>query len=243
MSKMSMNINTQQVEELTRFMEDHPDLARGILCGAEGRHHANKLWNNLTRKLNEKGPPVREVKDWKKVWADYKYNVKNKLRKNISSIRKTGGGPNQTKQLNPFEESVVRSAGLEAAVQGVDGGRSFGTSTSYTKLPESLATFGPSEEIADETQWVQEEEQGDLPGDDAATANYQPPPAIIYQNETFTGARRRTNYKAEKLSLFKRYVEALEEDNNMKRELLELKKRKYDLIVRSDDSSFSEEQI
>ncbi|XP_058827387.1 uncharacterized protein LOC131687327 [Topomyia yanbarensis] len=252
--KMTMGINPQQVGELTKFMELHPDLARGILNRADGRHNSNKLWDNIKERLNEKGPPMREVKEWKKVWADYKYNVKNKLQNNLNSIRKTGGGPNEIKNLNPFEESVVRSAGLEAAVNGVNGTKAFGANsnnlrlTSSTETDEGQSVDSPQRMEQYTTEWLEGNYTSELTEVNLVedTANDE------NENQSTNCApflpRRRMNYKAEKLKLFKRYVEALEESNSIQRELLsaqkenccvqqqllEFKRRKYCQNVSND---------
>lgn len=38
-----------------------------------------RLWNDLTVKLNSVGPPVHSNVEWKRVWSEHKYNKKRKL--------------------------------------------------------------------------------------------------------------------------------------------------------------------
>ncbi|KAJ6639304.1 hypothetical protein Bhyg_12048 [Pseudolycoriella hygida] len=45
------------------------------------------VWNELTMKLNEIGPPVRSAKEWRKVWSNYKYQNK---KRHISTRFKDG---------------------------------------------------------------------------------------------------------------------------------------------------------
>ena len=56
-----------QFEVMVDFMTEHPDLSKGRLKTLEAKTTSNRLWNDLTRALNENGPPSREMKDWKKV--------------------------------------------------------------------------------------------------------------------------------------------------------------------------------
>lgn len=52
---------------MAEFMTQHPQLAKNILpnCG-QGRAVTNKLWEQLGNKLNRAGPPIKDVKSWRK---------------------------------------------------------------------------------------------------------------------------------------------------------------------------------
>lgn len=65
--KISQSINRQQIEILTSFMAEHTDLARGKLKALNAKQLSNNLWQTLSNSLNEKGPPVRTIVEWKKV--------------------------------------------------------------------------------------------------------------------------------------------------------------------------------
>ncbi|XP_054734449.1 uncharacterized protein LOC129241926 [Anastrepha obliqua] len=104
---------------MAHFMSEHTDLAKNSLPNcAQGRSTANRLWEELSKQLNAEGPPIKNAKLWKKVYADQKYNAKRKLSFNKSSKRQTGGGPYQQRALTPAEELIVEAAGLEASVSG-----------------------------------------------------------------------------------------------------------------------------
>ncbi|KAJ6650175.1 hypothetical protein Bhyg_05420 [Pseudolycoriella hygida] len=34
------------------------------------------MWSDLSNELNELGPPIHSIKEWRKVWSNYKYNHK-----------------------------------------------------------------------------------------------------------------------------------------------------------------------
>lgn len=52
---------------LFKFMENNSDLAKGIVDGANGRDKKNKLWEKISKSLNDNGPPTRTTNQWKKV--------------------------------------------------------------------------------------------------------------------------------------------------------------------------------
>lgn len=56
-----------QYETLVSFMEENPSLAKGYLRTADSRTKATQLWDKMTPMLNQDGPPVRTIKEWKKV--------------------------------------------------------------------------------------------------------------------------------------------------------------------------------
>lgn len=127
------------------FMSDHPGLAKGKISNCpEGRASSNRLWEQLTTKLNGAGPPVKNVTLWRKVYiekwyeklcftvflskvyADQKQHVKKKLSFNKASKNQTGGGPYEEKLITQSEELILEAAGLSAAVEGLSSVQSFG---------------------------------------------------------------------------------------------------------------------
>ncbi|XP_061387069.1 uncharacterized protein LOC133322017 [Musca vetustissima] len=108
-------------------MSDHPGLAKGKISNCpEGRASSNRLWEQLTTKLNGAGPPVKNVTLWRKVYADQKQQVKKKLSFNKASKNQTGGGPYEEELLTQSEELILEAAGLSAAVEGLSSVQSFG---------------------------------------------------------------------------------------------------------------------
>ncbi|XP_036344003.1 uncharacterized protein LOC118753234 [Rhagoletis pomonella] len=102
-------INKKQKSIMAEYMQEHPDLARNILPNcAQGRTVAQRLWEQLSLKLNSAGPPTKELKMWCKVFADQKQHVKKKLSFNKASKQKTGSGPYQEKLLTASEELLLQ---------------------------------------------------------------------------------------------------------------------------------------
>ncbi|XP_055906719.1 uncharacterized protein LOC129941963 [Eupeodes corollae] len=54
---------------------------------------------------------------------------KKKLTENKNSIKKTGGGPFESKEIDATDEAIIAACGMEASVSGVAGGLSFGSET------------------------------------------------------------------------------------------------------------------
>ncbi|XP_055907042.1 uncharacterized protein LOC129942212 [Eupeodes corollae] len=109
-------------------MESHPELARSYnALSSSGRTSQKLLWEKLPRSLIASGPPTKCVAEWKRIWTLRKYKTKKKLTQNKKSIKKTGGGPFDLKQLDESEEAIVAACGMEAAVTGIVGGLTFGT--------------------------------------------------------------------------------------------------------------------
>lgn len=46
----------------------------------------DNLWINLSDKLNDIGPPVHTITEWKRVWTDHKYNKKRKRRSTDAGV-------------------------------------------------------------------------------------------------------------------------------------------------------------
>ena len=57
----------EQIEMLLNFMEEHRDLARGLLRGADGRQRSKRLWETLCTSLNAMGGCTKNVEQWQRV--------------------------------------------------------------------------------------------------------------------------------------------------------------------------------
>jgi len=75
------------------MMKENADIGRGHTSRAPSGILI--FWEEATKELNSLGPPSRELKEWKKVWTDYKAFVKKKLVNNKKEVTATGGGPNK----------------------------------------------------------------------------------------------------------------------------------------------------
>uniref|UniRef100_A0A1B0AIK9 Regulatory protein zeste n=1 Tax=Glossina pallidipes TaxID=7398 RepID=A0A1B0AIK9_GLOPL len=95
-------VSHEQLQIMLAFMEDHGDLAKHFTQNSyQGRQTINKLWEELTEKLNSVGLPNKNATGWRKVWTDYKYRAKRKLSRNLLTLRKAGV---LSDDLPPIEE-------------------------------------------------------------------------------------------------------------------------------------------
>jgi len=60
-AEKGLSINNRQLEIIIHFMKEHPQLARGIANNLDGRRRKNMLWAELSVKLNEKRPPIKQT--------------------------------------------------------------------------------------------------------------------------------------------------------------------------------------
>ncbi|XP_036340838.1 uncharacterized protein LOC118750220, partial [Rhagoletis pomonella] len=100
----SKTTNKHQIELLLSRMQAHPDIARGFFKGQ--KDDVNKFWRQVEEDLNSAGPPMKNVCEWKKVWADQKKYVRRKAAQNLKASKGTGGGPNMEQKLSPTEEAI-----------------------------------------------------------------------------------------------------------------------------------------
>ncbi|XP_039950051.1 uncharacterized protein LOC120767829 [Bactrocera tryoni] len=113
--------NPTQFEILINYMKTHSELSKGQLKTVDAKNAANNLFKELVCDLNAAGPPSRDVLKWKKVWSDYKTQLKAKMRRNKISISGTGGGPPSHCSLTPLEEQVSELLAIEISVSGISG--------------------------------------------------------------------------------------------------------------------------
>lgn len=121
------------------YMSENVGIAKNYLNAPQFKEQTKHFWTDLTETLNELGPPIKNTDGWKKVrefnlrittsilmlflcfkvWKDFKYNIKNKLRNNKLNVHGTGGGPNRKLPLSPLEEVIVQLLDLNQSVEGM----------------------------------------------------------------------------------------------------------------------------
>ncbi|XP_055915205.1 uncharacterized protein LOC129948289 [Eupeodes corollae] len=79
--------STKQFATLVEFLKENSGIKKGILNAPEYKAKNKELWDEITVVLNSLGPPVKTLDGWKKVWKDFKYNIKDKLRENKKSMK------------------------------------------------------------------------------------------------------------------------------------------------------------
>ncbi|XP_036329832.1 uncharacterized protein LOC118741973 [Rhagoletis pomonella] len=187
-------LNLTQKEIMADFMAKHPSLAKNNLPNsAQGRVSSNRLWEELSRRLNAEGPPVKDAKMWRKAFADQKYQAKKKLSFNKSSKQRTGGGPYQEKVITAAEEMIIEAAGLEVCVEGNKSVPAFGS------IPATQASTNSSGSNVSSD----EESLSSLPG--PSTAVYTPRGRKTPQSKT----PRKKSGSDEKLALLQENVKSV----------------------------------
>lgn len=107
-------------------MEENPSLATGYNATSDSRITSRALWEDIANQLNSHGPPIRNRDSWKKVWSDFKFHIKKKLKLNKLSISGTGGGPSKLQTFSAIEEAVIKLVNLNSAVDGIEEARAMG---------------------------------------------------------------------------------------------------------------------
>lgn len=177
------------------------------------------------------------------------------------SIKKTGGGPNKYKYLNPYEESVARSAGLNASVTGIASAKSFGFQkpTQAVSNNDNKTILSDHSEQNMETGYTEDVVEDFLDFDDIEAENNEEPSREVSEEIKRKTWSKKSTVKRGKLELFERYVQTMEDNNEtqkallrvkeksleikravlqIKEENLEIKKAIYDLKSKKDASAF-----
>lgn len=161
--------NRKQFDHLVQWMEKNPKVAKGQkFCKAIGVNSDTyeQKWANLSVALNSRGPPTRSVKEWQRVWNDYKLKIKKKLVYNKREANATGGGPNTMKVLAPTEEAVVKLMSLDKTVN--HSGTAFGlnrrpplptSSNGHGSNQPSTSRSPPRSPQCSDMDFAEEEEQ------------------------------------------------------------------------------------
>ncbi|XP_017478077.1 PREDICTED: uncharacterized protein LOC108367887 isoform X2 [Rhagoletis zephyria] len=81
MERTTKRTTTQQFQKLVAIMENNPDVARGMGSFGSTKKSRAELWEKFATELNAIGPPMRNGREWNKVWLDYKLKLKKKCDK------------------------------------------------------------------------------------------------------------------------------------------------------------------
>ncbi|CAH0602944.1 unnamed protein product [Chrysodeixis includens] len=81
-----------QVAALMDFMQEHSDVAKGLLNSGLEREDLESQWRDLTSTLNSMGGAVKSVDKWKQTWRDLKSNTKKRALKQQQSLPDTNIG-------------------------------------------------------------------------------------------------------------------------------------------------------
>ncbi|CAG9769224.1 unnamed protein product [Ceutorhynchus assimilis] len=79
-----------------------------------------RTWEELSVKLNASGGPIREVAGWKRVFTDWRSQVRGKARKIKCAMVETGNAGDPPKSLTDLEERLLEITG-KVVVDGMSG--------------------------------------------------------------------------------------------------------------------------
>ncbi|XP_045541821.1 uncharacterized protein LOC123723287 [Papilio machaon] len=127
-----MRTSHAQYVMMVEFMEKNGDLSKPS-GGPRGRHFIQQKWQELAEKLNSDGSGDPRTDDkWRKVWSDYKNNVKRKWAKINRAAQATGGGPALQLSLTDLENRIMQIIGVQAATGMAVNEAGFGFNTSVS---------------------------------------------------------------------------------------------------------------
>ncbi|XP_017475228.1 PREDICTED: uncharacterized protein LOC108365647 [Rhagoletis zephyria] len=131
MEKTIKRTTTQQFEKLVELMQNNPDVAKGMGNFGSSKKSRAELWEKFAAELNAIGPPMRNGREWNKVWLDYKQKLKKQISTNRRETVATGGGPYVQQSLTPLEQTVDELLHLQEAVN--PSGSTFGANIQETE--------------------------------------------------------------------------------------------------------------
>ncbi|CAK1592776.1 unnamed protein product [Parnassius mnemosyne] len=110
-----MKTSSSQFDLMVTYMEQHGDLSK-LSNNARGRMASIKNWEVLGQFLNSDGSgDTKSTEKWKKVWSDYKNNIKKKAARLHKAASGTGGGPATHGKLTDLEQRVLNLIGVQVA--------------------------------------------------------------------------------------------------------------------------------
>ncbi|KAK9709253.1 Myb/SANT-like DNA-binding domain [Popillia japonica] len=109
-----MKVKPTQWNIMLEFLEEHPQLITQKFDGINGREEYNKLWAELSNKLNAMGLGSKSVEKWQRSLVDWKQKVKSKAQALREEQQRTGGGDVQTPSLNDNELRLINLMGWTA---------------------------------------------------------------------------------------------------------------------------------
>ncbi|XP_041968788.1 uncharacterized protein LOC121725755 isoform X1 [Aricia agestis] len=153
-----MRTSATQFQLMVEYMEKNGDLSKPSE-GPQGRVINAQKWNELTDLLNADATgDTKTAEKWRKVWSDYKNNIKRKASRIHRSALTTGGGPARKLKLSEIEERVLRVLGTQAAtgIMTIDEvGLEEETSTLLLSDPSSQASHPLQEMYLAHEDWNQ----------------------------------------------------------------------------------------
>ncbi|XP_045541518.1 uncharacterized protein LOC123723021 [Papilio machaon] len=104
----SRNISFEQLKSLIDFMGQHIEFATGNCRTLEARHASKRLWDELTKTLNNSRTGTKKTSDgWSKYWSDFKNKLKNKISLLNKRQRSTSASKKGITPLSKLEKRAL----------------------------------------------------------------------------------------------------------------------------------------
>ncbi|XP_055696509.1 uncharacterized protein LOC129797713 [Lutzomyia longipalpis] len=97
-----------QFAVLIKYMEENLAFAKQKARGNLYEDGVREKWKDLADQLNSRGPPVRDWKTWRKVWNDYKFETRKKIRLSNTYKPTDGQKPPKNFELTENQKRVMR---------------------------------------------------------------------------------------------------------------------------------------
>lgn len=95
-------------------MEENVAFAKQKARGNLYEDGVRETWKDLADQLNSRGPPVRDWKTWRKVWNDFKFETRKKIRlSNMYKSNNRHGIPQRNLELTANQRRVRRLLGMD----------------------------------------------------------------------------------------------------------------------------------
>ncbi|KAK3930980.1 Putrescine hydroxycinnamoyltransferase 1 [Frankliniella fusca] len=105
---------------MVSFMESHPGLVQNEMVGMSCKEDLRRRWEELAASLNLLSGSHKSVEKWQQCWKDQWKIVKKKASQIANYERETGGG-RSVKQLDSYEERVLKVCGGWPRISGWKG--------------------------------------------------------------------------------------------------------------------------
>ncbi|XP_052896679.1 uncharacterized protein LOC128303677 [Anopheles moucheti] len=102
--KGTNRVTTQQLSRMASALESAPEVANNGVRGPQ-----TVFWRKVAKELNELGPVVRDTTSWKRVWFDFKFSVKKRVKQHNEDVE-DGVYP---RQLSPIQARVAKLLNME----------------------------------------------------------------------------------------------------------------------------------
>ncbi|GAB0093371.1 hypothetical protein DMENIID0001_084630 [Sergentomyia squamirostris] len=138
----------EQFHEMVTYMEHYASFAREIKKGSKCKETHRYQWERLTKGLNALGPPIRTWEGWRKVFSDFKSDVRRKIRNHRKDRRGNVVVPQKPLVLNDLQQRLNDLLFLEEALEEEEGPYGASSPSSCSLSSDVNPIPGPSRQMS-----------------------------------------------------------------------------------------------